>query len=108
MGIIGKLFAFIMFPLSILIVMEELGLYYLYSPIDKVIFGAALMIVLEILTIVMLFLNHKPSIMNIVTAVVFISTAAAAIASGFLNIYQTEAHIILGVMMFTGALYALH
>jgi len=109
MGVIGKSFAFVMFPLSILIVLEELNIYSIYLPINKVILGAVLMIILEIITLVMLFYAYgKPSVMNVVTALVFILTSVAAIGSGVFGLFQKEVAVVLGVMMFVGALYALH
>jgi hypothetical protein len=109
MGAIGKLFAFVMFPLSILIILDELDIYSLLLPINMVIFGAVLMIILEIITIAMLFFTYgKPSVMNVITALIFILTAVTAIGSGVFGFFEKEISVILGVMMFVSALYALH
>lgn len=111
MGFVGKLFAIFMFPLSIIIVLEELGIYSvaLPIPVDKVVIGAALMVLLQILTIIMLHTDTGgSSFMNYVTAIIFIGSAVGAYFSGMLGFYPKESHIILGVMMFVEALYALH
>ena len=109
MGVIEKLFALVMFPLSVLIVLQELEIYALELPIDKLLLGSALMIALQTITIIMLhFTNRKLSLMNIVTALIFILTAIAAVLSMRFGLFQKEAAIILGVMMFVEALYALH
>jgi len=111
MGIVGKLFAIVMFPLSILIVLEKLGLYTLALPIDidKVLIGAALMIALQVITLIMLKIsNEKLTFMNIITGLIFIATAVAAVLSMQYGSYTKEAPIVLAVMMFVEALYALH
>lgn len=109
MGIIGKSFAFVMFPLSILIILEQLGLYSVTLPVDKMRLGAGLMIALQIITLIMLKVRKEElKIMDIMTAVVFIAVAIGAVASGILGIFPKEIPLILGVMMFVEGLYALH
>jgi len=110
MGFIGKAFAIVMFPLSILIVLEALGVFSVALPFDKVLVGAILMIVLQVLTLIFL-KAHKgnPTIMNYFTAAVFILVAVVALLSGLLNLsFADKMPLILGVIMFVEALYALH
>jgi len=110
MGIIGKSFAIVMFPLSILIVLETAGIFSITLPFDKIIIGAILMIALQLLTLIFMKLHHSnPSLMNYVTAGVFMAVAVITLAADFLSLsFQASMPIILGVMMFVEALYALH
>lgn len=111
MGIIGKTFAIVMFPLSIIIVLEELKIYSIAFPINKIVIGAIIMIMLQLIT---LFMVNKDmgnlSFMNIMTAIIFIGIAmiAGLINLLKLNIFPKEISIILGIIMFVEALYALH
>ena len=111
MGVIGKSFAFVMFPLSILIILEEMKVFSLTLPVSKILVGAVLMILLQGITLFMLEKNTgKVSFMNIVTAIIFIGIALIAVLINFfkLGIFPKEVNIILGIIMFVEALYALH
>jgi hypothetical protein len=109
MGFIGKSFAIVMMPLSILIILENMQIYSVTLPVDKVLVGAGLMIVLQLIT---LFMVHKNTeglgVMNFVTAFVFIGTAIAAVVSGYFSFYPKETVFTLGLMMFFESIYALH
>ena len=109
MGFIGKIFAVVMFPLAVLIVLEKLGIYSLSLPIDKVILGAIVMIVLQLLTVTMVNKTYgKHSVMSIATTIIFIGTAVLAICSVIFGFYAKEIPLILAIMMLVEALYALH
>lgn len=110
MGFIGKAFAFVMFPLSILIVLEATGAFTLNLPFNKIFIGAILMIGLQLLTLIFVKAHHGHlSFMNIATCVIFMLPAAIYLLSSlFGNFLQTSIPLILGVMMFVEALYALH
>lgn len=110
MGIIGKSFAIVMFPLSILIVLEATDIFKIEFFMDKILLGAILMITLQIITLIMLKSNGgELRIMNLVTAGVFIITALAYIIATIINFdLPSYVPIILGVMMFVEAMYALH
>jgi hypothetical protein len=110
MGVIGKIFAVVMFPLSILIILESLGIYSLSLPFDKILIGAILMIVLQILTLVFLRLHTgKLNPMQIITAIVFIGLSAAALYSYFFTMaFKEQIPLILGAVMFVETIYALH
>jgi len=109
MGLIGKTFAIIMFPLSILIVLETAGIFSIALPFDKILVGAILMIVLQLLTLIFMRIHSaNPTLMNYATAGVFMAVAAITLAAGFLSLsFQNAMPMILGVMMFVEALYAL-
>ena len=86
-----------------------MGLWNVELTINKILLGAAIMIVLQLITIIMLYIHHKrPTMMNFVTAIIFISVALIAILNIILNIFPKEVYVVLGVMMFVEALYALH
>jgi len=109
MTFIGKIFAIVMLVLSMLILLEELNIFSFEFPISKIIIGAALMIVLQVITIIMLNVHHsRPTIMNILTASIFILIALAAIISVTTGFLPKEMPIIMSVTMFVEALYALH
>lgn len=111
MGLIGKIFAIMMFPLGILIILESLKVYSLNLGVNKIFIGAALMIILQLITIFMVHTNQKNlSFMNILTAFIFISVAIYAILSVILKFgaLQKEIPLILGLIMFIEGLYALH
>lgn len=110
MGFIEKLFAIVMLPLSILIIMETTGIFSLDLFFDKVFIGAILMIALQLLTLFFVKKHHSSLRgMNIVTFIVLILPALAYIFSGvFNNFLKEQLPLILGVMMFVEAIYALH
>lgn len=109
MNLIGKTFAIIMLPFSILLLLKEIDLLSFEFPIDIVILGAVLMISLQVLTIMMLHIHNKrPTIMNVLTASIFILIALAAIVFVTTGYLPSEMPIIMSVTMFVEALYALH
>jgi hypothetical protein len=110
MAFIGKAFAIVMFPLSIIIVCEALDIFSVQLPFDKVLVGAILMIVLQALTMIFMRLHQgNPTIMNYFTAGIFVAVALASILVNFLELsFADKVPLILGVIMFVEALYALH
>lgn len=106
---IGKVFAIILFPLSIIILLEKIELFTIDIAFDKVLIGAFLMILLQIITLIMLNVHHgKPTTMNIITACIFIIIAVAAIISAITELLPSIIQTIMAVTMFVEALYALH
>ena len=110
MALIGKVFAIAMFPLSIIIILESLDGFSLELPFNKVIIGAVLMIALQVLTLIFLKINHgRLGIMQYLTAGIFILAALVAVFSDFVSFLPSDKlPLILGVIMFVEALYALH
>jgi hypothetical protein len=110
MGVIGKLFAVIMFPLSILIIAELLGLFSVNLFFDKILIGASLMILLQLLTLLFLRINVgtlKP--MQILTASIFMAISAMALCSPYIDVpFKEQIPLILGVVMFVETIYSLH
>ncbi|NOZ80307.1 MAG: hypothetical protein GXP63_01425 [DPANN group archaeon] len=107
--VIGKVFAIVMLPLSILIILEELGIFTLSLPVDKVFLGAILMVGLQLMTLILLKVHHgRFSIMSILTALIFTLVAIGAATASLHGYYKEQAPLILGVMMFGEAIYALH
>lgn len=110
MGLIEKILAIAMIPLSMLIILESMGLYSIWMPIDKGILGAGIMALLQIINLASLKMKNKRlTFMNMLTGSVFILVAAAYFVGNYLGYYQIDSlPVILGVMMFVEALYALH
>jgi len=110
MAIIGKIFAIAMFPLSIIIILDALGVFSLDLPFNKVLISAVLMIALQVLTLIFLRINHgRLGIMQFLTAGIFILAALVAVFSDFVSFLPSDKlPLILGVVMFVEALYALH
>lgn len=110
MNILTKLLAIIMLPLSILIILESTGLFSLALPFDKVFIGAILMIALQLLNLILLKINKGLlRFINIITTLVFILPAVAYILSTIMGFYLFESvPLIIGIIMFIEALYALH
>ncbi|MFH1175033.1 MAG: hypothetical protein V1725_07930 [archaeon] len=106
---LGKILGISLLPFSILIALEELNLFSLTLPFDKVVVGAILMIALQFITIIMLGI-HKQGIrtINIITAVVFIIPAVLALFRSFFPGIAQPILLIMAVMMFTEGVYALH
>lgn len=109
MGVIGKIFAFLMLPLSILMILEYFKVFSFALPVDKVFLGAGLMTALQLITLTMVMIHQgKILIMNIITAVIFIGTAAAAVVFKLTGGLKEELVLVLAVIMLVEALYALH
>jgi hypothetical protein len=110
MGIIGKSFAFVMLPLSIIIFLDSIKLYTLNLPFDKVFVAALLMIALQIISFVMSYVTHRGvKFVEIITLVAFSLPAIAYIGST-LAAFDLPSYVpvVLSVLMFVESLYALH
>jgi len=110
MGIPDKIFSIAMLPVGILIILEEIGIYALNLPFDKVLIGAILLIAMQIINVILLRTqNGTITIMNVVTSIVLIVPAAVYLVSSLFGIFSiVNISLIIGVMMFVEALYALH
>jgi len=110
MGILEKIFSAAMIPISILIILEEIEIFSLNLFFDIVLIGAILIISLQLINVVLLRTqNGTLTAMNVVTAVVLIIPAAFYIFSSILGYFSIEnIPLIIGVMMFVEAIYALH
>ena len=110
MSILGKPFALAMFPLGILIVLEETNVFTLDIGISKVLLASVLMIIFQIIHMMTAKTqNQHLGIMQIFTAVIFILPGLAFIASEFFGFFAVPSiSLIIGVMVFVEALYALH
>ena len=110
MGVVEKVLSLVMLPLGILIVLEEIGLYSLSLPFDKVLIGAILMIALQVINLIMLRIqNGTLTFINLVTGSIFIVIGGAYLASNFFGFFVFDGiRLILGVVMMVEALYALH
>jgi len=110
MTLVNKIFAIVMLPFSLLIILEGTGLLKLGLPFNAVLIGAILMIALQVLNLVFAKThNGHLSIMNIITAAVFIAPAAAYFLAALFGLFlEANIPIIVGVMMLAEGLYALH
>jgi len=110
MGILEKIFSAVMIPIGILIILREIGVYSLSLPVDIVLIGAILIISLQLINVILLRTqNGTITVMNVVTAAVLIIPAAFYIFSSIFGFFSIEnISLIIGVMMFVEALYALH
>jgi len=99
-----------MIPIGILIILREIGVYSLNLPVDIVLIGAILIISLQLINVILLRTqNGTLTAMNVVTAVVLIIPATFYIFSSILGYFSIEnIPLIIGVMMFVEAIYALH
>ena len=109
MTFINKIIAILMLPVSLLLILEGLRIFNLELSLDKVLIGSILIIILQILN-----MNnakqHNSEVRPIsaLLAIVFIIPGLAYIISLFVNIGMYDWSTILGIMMLTEALYALH
>ena len=110
MSIFEKPLAIAMLLVGILIILEEIEVFTLNLPIDKVFIGAILIIALQLINVILLRTqNGTITIMNVVTSIVLIVPAAIYIVSSIFGIFSiVNISLIIGVMMFVEALYALH
>jgi len=109
MGFLEKILAIIMLPISVLVVLEATEIFSIGLPFDKLLIGAGLMIVLQIMTLLFLKLHGgelRP--INLIIAAVLIFPAGAYLVSYFLAFNISYLPIILGIVMFVEALYAFH
>ncbi|MFH1409158.1 MAG: hypothetical protein ABIH34_04585 [Nanoarchaeota archaeon] len=108
MSLLDKLGAIVIFPLSIIIILEVLGVYTVPLPFDKILIGALLMIAFQVINVAMLGIqNGHVSIMQILTGILLILPPVAYFFQSFIP-FGAQIPLILGVMMFTESLYALH
>ena len=106
MGLIEKILAFVMIPLSILIFLEQINVFSISFFIDKILIGAILMILLQLLTIIQQKItNGHFGLVTIVTSVIFIMPAGLYLTHLVVSVYIP---LILAVFMLAEALYALH
>ena len=110
MGAIEKGFAFVMFPLGFLIMIEEMGLFSLSFFLDKTMIGAILMIVLQTITLMTLNMHHEYIRgVNYMTFFCLILPSALYLGSMMISIsFKESLPLIIGVMMFVESLYAFH
>lgn len=100
-----KLFSLAMLPLGVLIILEQTGMFTINIFIDKVMVGAILMIVFQIIHLFnMKKHNGHISGMNLITSAFFIVPAIIY----FLPIQIPNLEMILGVMMLLESIYSLH
>lgn len=110
MGILEKIFSAAMIPIGLLIILRETGIYSLNLPVDIVLIGAILIILLQLINVVLLRTqNGTLTAMNVVTAIVLIIPAAFYLSFSIFGFFSIEnIPLIIGVMMFVEAIYALH
>ena len=110
MNFLTKILAIIMFPISILIILEQTNIYSIPFPIDKLLIGAILMISLEVLSFIMLKLTGgELRLINILTYIIFIIPAIAFLVSYLIGLnLHSAVPLILGVMMLAESIYGLH
>ncbi len=110
MGFLERILAFVMLPLSVLIILEDLKVYSISLPFDEALAGAALMIALQAVNLALLMIKNKTlTAMNIITGSVFIIPAAAYIFFSVIGkSYIDHIPLVIGVMMLVESLYALH
>ncbi|MBR9699583.1 hypothetical protein GOV09_03960 [Candidatus Woesearchaeota archaeon] len=106
---LGKVFGIVMLPISILIILGEIGIGF-SLPFNLALLGAILMIALQLVNMVAAKShNGHLRIMQIVTAIFFIAPALALIAKEFFGLIVVDSlPLIVGVIMLAEALYALH
>ena len=108
MGIIEKSIAIVMLPLSLVIVLEEAGIYSLSLFVDKLIIGALLMIGLQVVSLVFSVKGQGGvRAMNIVISAVLVIPALIYLIPA-LNFFGESLSLILGTMMFVESVYAFH
>ncbi|MFH1276522.1 MAG: hypothetical protein ABIH82_05405 [Candidatus Woesearchaeota archaeon] len=113
---INKLLAILMLPVGTYIILEELKIYALNLPVNSLLIGAILMVLLQVLNLVLASANQsggeetggvKP--ITILTSIFFILPAAAYFLSLVMIIPLKEyIPMFLGVLMIAESLYALH
>ena len=109
---ITKILSVLLLPLGLVSIAQATGIYTFDIGFDVILIGAALMILIQLMT---LFIVHKEhghehiSLMNILSFIVFAGVAGYYIISLFagLDMWQ-PLPLILGVMMFLEGMYAMH
>ncbi len=110
MGLIEKGIAIVMLPLSVLIILEAIGIFYLGLPVDKALIGASLMIAFQVVALLFLKIEagHIRPI-NYVTAIIFIVPAASYIINIYFPFVEDKIiPLILGIMMLCEGVYGMH
>jgi hypothetical protein len=107
--IISRIFAILMVPLSLLIIIQEIGLFTLNMPVDKILVGAILMLALEAITAIGVIINYKAlSMTNIIAIIAFAIPAVIYLGQLYLGFpVLSYIPLILGVTMFGETIYAL-
>jgi hypothetical protein len=110
MGISEKIFSVAMLPVGILIILEEIELYTLNFPIDKVLIGSILLILVQVINVLLLRTqNGTITPMNVITSIVLIVPGTIYIISSVFGMFSVaNISLIIGVMMFVESTYALH
>jgi len=110
MGVLEKIIGGAMIILGVLVILEIFNVFSLALPFDKVLIGAGLMILFQIVNIIMMRIESggvEP--VHMITAVVFAAPAAAYIVSVFLVPFLTESlPMIVAVLMIAEGMYAMH
>jgi len=108
MGFVGRIFALVMIPLAILVILEELNMFTLSLFFDKVFIVSVLIIALQIYSIISLVgAGGGLRFINILLFLIFIAPAVAYILRGLVGTWEPLA-LIIGIITLVEALYALH
>jgi hypothetical protein len=110
MGVIEKIIAAVMFPLALLIIIEEFGFFSVLTFFDKTLFVAVLMIALQLVTLFFLNSMHQNlRTINMVSFVLLILPSLFYLLSMFVSIsFKNSLPLMIGVMGFVEALYSFH
>ncbi len=110
MGLIEKALAIVMIPISVLIILEAFNVYQIALPFDKILLGAILMVLLQVFVLINMKMHDQDiRMINIITVIVFMLPGALYIINLYYPIIENNIiPILLGVMMFGEALYAMH
>lgn len=110
MSLLSKILAFILFPIGILIILENLDIYNLTTPFDKALVGAILMVVTQLVTMISLNMysgnlgvrSYISTVLILLPAFLYFASLAIAFPDAIKNVLP----IILGVTMFVEGAYA--
>ena len=110
MSLVHKVLAAVLFPLSILILLEYFNFFSLNIFVDKVLLGSIILIIFQVAHFINL-LRHKDEIttMNVVTLLVFCTPAVSYCVNYFFKLFVLqELSLVMGIMIFLESMYALH
>jgi hypothetical protein len=109
MSFLEKTLAFLLFPLGLLIIIEELG-FFSFNIFDKVLIGSIIMIVMQTISLFSVQKhNEHVTHMNYVTYFFLILPCSLYLLSFNINFGFTQfLPLMIGTMMFVEALYAFH
>ena len=106
MGLLEKALAGVMFPLSIIIILGEVGIS-VKTGFSVLLIGSLLMIALQVISIVYSRIhNNTFRLMHVLTGLLLILPPILYLLP--VNYYREILPIIIGVMLFTESLYAFH